>query len=92
MYDEATWDAVFKKPLVKEMFEAGGLLGELNHPEDRLETEEKNVLSFIGTEPVHLEYILNKTGLPVSSVQSFLMLLELKGFIEKLPGDRFVRK
>ena len=39
MYDEATWDAVFKKPLVKEMFEAGGLLGELNHPEDRLETD-----------------------------------------------------
>lgn len=39
MYDEATWDAVFKKPLVKEMFESGGLLGELNHPEDRLETD-----------------------------------------------------
>lgn len=39
MYDEATWDTVFKKPLVKEMFEAGGLLGELNHPEDRLETD-----------------------------------------------------
>lgn len=39
MYDEATWDEVFKRPLVKEMFEAGGLLGELNHPEDRLETD-----------------------------------------------------
>lgn len=39
MYDEATWDSVFKKPIVKEMFEAGGLLGELNHPEDRLETD-----------------------------------------------------
>lgn len=39
MYDESTWDAVFKKPLVKEMFESGGLLGELNHPEDRLETD-----------------------------------------------------
>ena len=39
MYDEETWDKVFKKPLVKEMFEAGGLLGELNHPEDRLETD-----------------------------------------------------
>lgn len=39
MYDEATWDAVFKKPIVKEMFEAGGLLGELNHPDDRLETD-----------------------------------------------------
>lgn len=39
MYDEDTWDKVFKKPLVVEMFEAGGLLGELNHPEDRLETD-----------------------------------------------------
>lgn len=39
MYDESTWDAVFQKPLVKEAFENGGLLGELNHPEDRLETD-----------------------------------------------------
>lgn len=39
MYDEETWDKVLKSPLVKEMFDAGGLLGELNHPEDRLETD-----------------------------------------------------
>lgn len=39
MYDEETWEKVFNKPLVKEMFENGGILGELNHPEDRIETD-----------------------------------------------------
>lgn len=38
MYDEKLWDKVFENPIVKEYFECGGIPGELDHPEDRLET------------------------------------------------------
>lgn len=38
-YSDSLWRKVFQDPIVKEYFEAGGLLGELNHPEDRLETD-----------------------------------------------------
>lgn len=38
-YSDSLWKKVFQDPIVKEYFEAGGLLGELNHPEDRLETD-----------------------------------------------------
>ena len=38
-YDDILWEKVFEDPIVNEYFEAGGLLGELNHPIDRDETD-----------------------------------------------------
>ena len=38
-YSDQLWEKVFNNPIVNEYFESGGLLGELNHPEDRLETD-----------------------------------------------------
>ena len=38
-YSEQLWERVFNDPIVKEYFECGGVLGELNHPEDRIETD-----------------------------------------------------
>lgn len=38
-YDDALWEKVFNDPIVNEYFECGGLLGELNHPADREETD-----------------------------------------------------
>ena len=38
-YSNKVWEYVFNSDIVKEMFENGGILGELNHPEDRLETD-----------------------------------------------------
>lgn len=37
-YSEALWEKVFNNDIVKEYFESGGILGELDHPTDRLET------------------------------------------------------
>ena len=55
---------------------------------------ENKILSFIGSEPVPVsfEYIAGSTGFAVGDLQSTLLMLELKNIIEKLPGDRFVRK
>lgn len=38
-YSEELWEKVFNDPLVKEQFDAGGIIGELNHPADREETD-----------------------------------------------------
>lgn len=37
-YSERLWEKVFSNPIVKEMLSKGGIPGELDHPEDRLET------------------------------------------------------
>jgi len=37
-YSESLWEKVFNNDIVKEYFEAGGILGELDHPTDRVET------------------------------------------------------
>lgn len=38
-YTDKLWDKVFSNPIVKEMFDNGGLPGELAHPVDRSETD-----------------------------------------------------
>ena len=42
-YDEALWNNVFKDPIINEYFECGGILGELDHPADRTETDTSKV-------------------------------------------------
>ena len=36
-YSEELWEKVFNSKIVKELFNCGGILGELDHPEDRQE-------------------------------------------------------
>jgi len=42
-YSEQLWEKVFQNPIVNEYFQAGGILGELNHPADRVETDLEKV-------------------------------------------------
>lgn len=42
-YSEELWKKVFNDPIVKELFECGGILGELDHPSDREETKTSEV-------------------------------------------------
>lgn len=42
-YDEELWNNVFKDPIVTEYFECGGILGELDHPAERTETDTSKV-------------------------------------------------
>lgn len=42
-YSESLWEKVFDRPLVKEMIEAGGIPGELDHPVDRQETDSSRI-------------------------------------------------
>lgn len=42
-YDEELWNNVFEDPIVNEYFECGGILGELDHPAERTETDTSKV-------------------------------------------------
>ncbi len=67
--------------------------GDSKSSENSKTTDNENkILALIGSEPVSFEYIAGSTGFAVGDLQSTLLMLELKNIIEKLPGDRFVRK
>jgi DNA processing protein len=61
-------------------------------PQDvSLTEEEKQVMEYIGEEPVHLEEIAEKSALSEAVLLSVLTQLELKGVIQKHPGGTFTR-
>ena len=62
-YSNKVWEHVFNSDIVKEMFENGGVLGELNHPEDRLETDLSKIAICMPEPPVK-----NKDGLLEATV------------------------
>lgn len=51
-YSEALWDNVFKDPIVSEMIEAGGIVGELDHPVERTETDSSRIAIIMREKPV----------------------------------------
>ncbi|MFY9139807.1 MAG: DNA-processing protein DprA [Thermacetogeniaceae bacterium] len=55
-----------------------------------LTLEESCVLRNLGLEPIHIDQLVEKTGLSVSSVGSILTLLEFKGLAKQLPGNYYI--
>jgi DNA processing protein len=51
----------------------------------------KILLNACGFEPVDLDTLVERTGLPASAVASTLLLLELSGEIESCAGGRYCR-
>jgi DNA processing protein len=57
-----------------------------------VEGDEKQVLEFLSAEPVHVDGICEGLGMPMASLLSVLLQLELKGLARQLPGKFFVRE
>jgi DNA processing protein len=49
------------------------------------------LLDAVGFEPTSVDALLASTGLSGESVASMLLILELEGRIEPLPGGRYIR-
>ncbi len=58
-------------------------------PPPDLTDEEKQVFNAIETPSSHIDTIVRITQLPISKVSSTLLMLELKGVIQQLPGKQF---
>lgn len=54
-----------------------------------LDSDERRLVEYLKTEPLHIDVLVNKSGLSVKVVNSILVMLELKGVIEQIPGKMF---
>ena len=72
-----------------------GWCGRTSSPEEcpasviRLSAEERSLLELLEVYPQAMAAILQSSGLPVAKLSELLLLLELKGFIELLPGQHY---
>lgn len=55
------------------------------------DAEEERMLMLIPFQPIHFDEIVRLSGLPSSRLNGILLNLELKGFLNQLPGKYFVR-
>lgn len=60
-------------------------------PPPDLTTDEKTVFNAIEVPSSHIDTIVRTTQLPISQVSSLLLMLELKGAIQQLPGKQFTK-
>ncbi|MDE0013326.1 MAG: DNA-processing protein DprA [Candidatus Poribacteria bacterium] len=60
-------------------------------PPPDLTPDERTVFDAIGVPSSHIDTIVRTTQLPISQVSSVLLMLELKGIIQQLPGKQFTR-
>lgn len=56
-----------------------------------LDKEEKMVYSILSYDAVGFDYIADKIKMEIPEIQYILTMLELKGAIQKLPGERYIR-
>src|SRR5208337_1844622 len=51
---------------------------------------EASLLSVLTHEPLHMDEIRNKTGLPIERVSATLVMMELKGLVRQVGGMNYV--
>ena len=57
-----------------------------------LTPDEQAVLATMDASSIHIDQIARDTQLPIGKVSSLLVMLELKGIVQQLPGKQFVKK
>ncbi len=59
-----------------------------------LETDDdyQALFKYLGHDPIEMDALITQCGLTAEAVSSMLLLLELKGQVELLPGNRYVRR
>jgi len=62
-----------------------------NRDERLADPEYRKVLETLGFEPRSITDLVDRSGLTAAEVSSMLLVLELEGFVEALPGGRYCR-
>ena len=65
--------------------------GKLVEPKVSLTAEERKLLESLSEEPLHIDVIAQKNGLPTSRALATLLSLELKDVVKQLAGKVFIR-
>ena len=86
--------------ILEEFQHAGGAIREnyeqlaleaITKVEPELSEEEHLILGALDAEGVELEHVCQATKLPPEKISSGLTMLQLKGVVEQLPGNRFAK-
>ncbi len=57
-----------------------------------LNPEESDIWNALGTTSMHIDTIIQEVAMPPARVASILVMMELKGMVQQLPGKVFARK
>ena len=58
-------------------------------PPSGLNAEQLKLLDIMGHDPVGIERLVDSSGLTIDQLSSMLLILELEGRVEKLPGGQY---
>ncbi|MBS4960936.1 MAG: DNA-processing protein DprA [Clostridiales bacterium] len=59
---------------------------------ERLSPQEAQIYQILGSEPVNIEFIIEKTGINFQKIQYALTMMEISNVIERCSGERYKRK
>ncbi len=62
----------------------------INNPKTP-DSAESDILEFVGFEPTTVDVVIERSGLTPEAVSSMLVVLELQGYVESLPGGAYSR-
>ncbi len=57
----------------------------------KLDADYQQLLAAMGHDPVAVDELIRRVGLPAEAVASMLLLLELEGYVSSYPGGRYCR-
>ena len=60
-------------------------------PVEHLNEQERDIAALLSLEPVPMDEIIEKTGLPAPMVSGTLTVLEMKNVVRRVPGNAYVR-
>jgi DNA processing protein len=55
------------------------------------DADEARLLALVGAEPVHIDRLIEGSGMPSGRAAALLVDLELKGWVRRAPGQRYLR-
>jgi hypothetical protein len=63
-----------------------------SEPENHLSPQERRVYELLSVQDLASDELIQRTGLPAGAVSATLVMLELAGLVERLPGDVYTRR
>lgn len=82
----------------EDVLEELGLVGEESEPESQLllpveslNEQERCIASLLSLEPMTVDEIIEKSGMPAPLVSGTLTVLEMKNVVKRVPGNAYVR-
>jgi DNA processing protein len=77
--------------LARHMLETSDQPEDMSKAEREDDAEYRKLRQAIGYDPVSMDELVERSGLTIEEVSSMLLILELDGSVEKLPGGRYAR-